>query len=408
MLNLHKPVVSICDKHIRATSRIVGDKSARDLWFEVNTAEILPTHTMDAFVIGCLLPAMMSGEDIYVKGTMSSKLFYNVTHYLIPILTQFFPSSHTVAVRATSLSASSGPKARGVLAAFSGGIDSFCNYYDHCGNRAPAEYLITHLIFNNVGSHGQRSPDVDRAIFVQRAVALERFASQESKAFITVDSNLDEIIGMDFQLTHTIRNAAVALLMQNIVSKFYYASTYSFSNTHVKPSYDIAHLDPVLLPLLGTERIECIASGGQYSRVGKTRCVVEMEASAQLLDVCVDPFQAAEGRPNCSRCWKCLRTELTLSVLGKLDRYEKVFDVASFQQVEYAYLLEALKSSDPLLQDIETLINSTNFRIPRLVYVLAAIIPETLRRWLSRKLISKLFFRPRGSRLMNACLSSIG
>jgi hypothetical protein len=403
MMTLHVPVVSSPNGKMRATSKVTAEMSELDLWFEVNHSEILPTQTMDAYLVACLLPAMISGQDIYVKGNLSSKLFYNVTHYLVPILTKFLPSAKIITIRPASLSAPPVAKARGVLAGFSGGVDSFCNYYDHSGNRAPVEFLITHFLFSNVGSHGQRKPDFDREVFSRRAARLENFAKEEGKVFITVDSNIDEIIGMDFQLTHTIRNASVALLTQNIVSKFYYASTYAFADTEVKPSYDMAHLDPVILPLLGTEKLDCIASGGQYSRVNKTRLVAEMESSTRYLDVCVEPSHA-RGRINCSICWKCLRTELTLSAFGQLDRYNEVFDVNTYRQIENLYLLEVLRSSNTLLQELETLIGSTDLKNPRLVRLLAAIIPENQRRRLSHKLIGTLMRRPRASRLINACL----
>src|SRR5438309_136737 len=89
----------------------------------------------------------------------------------------------------------------------------------------------------------------------------------------------------------------------------------------------------LLLPLLGTERLECIASGGQYTRVDKTIRVARVDASTQFLDVCVNPWMATE-RLNCSGCWKCLRTQLTLAVLGELDRYDKVFDVGLYRRLE--------------------------------------------------------------------------
>lgn len=275
------------------------------------------------------------------------------------------------------------------MAGFSGGIDSFSNYYEHSGDRAPEEYHITHFVYNNVGSHGRDPSGKDHTVFLQRYEALRLVADGLGKPLIMVDSNLDEVIGMDFQLTHTVRNAVVALLMQNTIGKFLYASGYSFNKTRVQPWHDMAVLDPVVLPLLGTENLECIASGGQYTRVEKTICVSRMEASHKYLDVCVHP-QDAHNVINCSRCWKCLRTTLTLSVLGKLDDYRSVFDVEVYRRFENLFLIEVLSSGDSFAVEIAGLITRTDFRVPRVVQLLSRILPKRISTRISRRIIPRL------------------
>jgi hypothetical protein len=407
MLSIDSPVVSGQGGRIRSTSRIVDESGERELWFEVNATDIFPVETMDAYVVGCLLPAMMSGQDIEVKGPLSSKLFYNLTHYLMPIIKEFLPAAKVVAIRPDSLVAKTEGKAAGVLAGFSGGVDSFSNYYDHSGSRAPKEYLITHFIFNNVGSHGQLSVETDHAIFSKRTKMLEGFAQQESKPLITVDSNLDDVIGMDFMLTNTLRNVAAALLMQNIVSKFYYASSYSFRATQVKPCDDIAYLDPVILPLLGTERLECIATGAQYNRIDKTRHIARLETSTEFLDVCVTPMNAGAA-VNCSRCWKCLRTQLTLSALGELRRYERIFDVDAYFRVENIFLLQVVRSSNPMVREIEVFLRSVGYPIPRVITLLGLALPDKWRKWLSVKLMGKCFSRPWACVVLNGFFLMLG
>jgi hypothetical protein len=222
-----------------------------------------------------------------------------------------------------------------------------------------------------------------------------------------VNSNLDDIIGrIDFQSTHTVRNAAVALLMQNSICKFLYASAFPFQQTEVKPSHNIAHLDPVILPLLGTERLECIASGGQYTRVAKTACVVLLEASAQFLDVCTAPPEGSNQRVNCSLCWKCLRTELTLAILGKLDQYDKVFNVSEYRRFEKLYLIEVLSSKEYLHQEIVDLIKAKRFSIPASIRLVAACTPRFITRRIASRLIPKLALRNKIlTDLINVCLT---
>ncbi|MBS0261170.1 MAG: hypothetical protein JSS02_04380, partial [Planctomycetes bacterium] len=194
---------------------------------------------------------------------------------------------------------------------------------------------------------------------------------------------------MDFQLTHTVRNAVIALLMQKGVGKFLYASTYSLKKTRVEPWHDMAVLDPIVLPLLSTESLECIASGGQHTRVEKTMCVSRIKESRNVLDVCVCP-QDAHGLVNCSRCWKCLRTALTLSVLGKLDDYRGVFDIDVYRRFENLFLIEVIHSNDYFLAEIADLISRTGFRVPRAVRVLAMVVPRRISSRMSRRIIPVL------------------
>lgn len=133
MMVLHPPVISVRDAKARVSSVITDGNTVSELWFEVDAVYkyLLPTETMDAFVIGCLLPAMMLGKDIMVKGAMSSRLYYNLTHLLIATLREYLPNAQAININAERLLTSYADRAHGVLAGFSGGVDSFCNYYDH-------------------------------------------------------------------------------------------------------------------------------------------------------------------------------------------------------------------------------------------------------------------------------------
>ena len=75
------------------------------------------------------------------------------------------------------------------------------------------------------------------------------------------------------------------------------------------------------------------------SRVEKTALVATYEPSRRYLNVCVD--SAFEGR-NCSVCFKCRRTMLTLELLGLDHLYGQVFDFGKFAKVRRRYLKEII------------------------------------------------------------------
>jgi len=280
-------------------------------------------------------------------------------------------------------------------------VDSFCNYYDHTGDRAPPEYRITHFVYNNVGSHGQHGTENDFNVFKEHAASIRKFAACEGKELITVNSNLDEYMGMNFQLTHTIRNAAVALLLQNVASKFLYPSCSQIRYTEVKPSFDIAGLDPVILPLLSTERLDCIASGGQYERTEKTAVVAETPASYEFLDVCVEPYNAKNGKLNCSRCWKCMRTQMTLDVVGKLEKYEAVFDLKEYRRYRKMFMIDVLKSTNNHQEDLANFIRKRNYPIPRSVQFACCITPRFIGQRIAKRIMPRLFDHPTAMAIIN-------
>src|SRR4051812_13651354 len=58
---------------------------------------------MDAFLVPCLPLALSSGEDIEVRGALSARLFYNVTHSYMRILGSVLNRPKPIHVSATLL-----------------------------------------------------------------------------------------------------------------------------------------------------------------------------------------------------------------------------------------------------------------------------------------------------------------
>jgi hypothetical protein len=43
-------------------------------------------------------------------------------------------------------------------------------------------------------------------------------------------------------------------------------------------------------------------------------------------------LRATSRKPNCGKCWKCARQQLTLELMGKLEKYSEVFDLPYYHQ----------------------------------------------------------------------------
>ncbi len=346
-------------RDVRIVASVEQGGHKQDLWYSVGRehAQWLTTERLDAFLVALLPLAMKNGEDICVEGAVSEKLYYNLTNYSMRILTLIMPALRPVRVMPESLDRGRLLRTEGcVVTGFSGGIDSFCVLADHFYGDVPEGYKITHLVFNNVGSAGAGG----RSLFEDRYAGLLPFTKELGIPFIKVDSNLDEVLNMSFPRTHTMRNVSAILTMQKLFAKYLYASGVSYCDCFVDGAPDMAYTDPIMAPLLSSEITECIPTGAQYSRAEKTERVAVIALSHEYLNVCTSTSPGG----NCSACYKCLRTQLTLEVLGKLHLYSKVFDLSRYHEVRSSYIDQVLSSTNHFDREIANLARKRGHRFP--------------------------------------------
>jgi len=406
-ISISMPVITSQGDKVRISSKIHIDGKDTILWFEVDSAyrDYLATDTLDAFVTASLLPAILCGADIRPEGPMSSKLYHNLTNQAIPLLSYYLNKPRATRIIPSELRARYDRKGTGVLSGFSGGVDSFFQYDHHSGGKVPPEYIITHLSYNNVGSHGQHTEEIDRDIFTNRHQQLRKFAENEKKPFITVDSNLDKFVGLLFQQSFTVRNIAVAQLMQNVIGKYLCASSNTYAETKLEPSTSMSKIESVLIPMLCTERLECIFSGAQATRTNKTVEIANILSTRDYLDVCINPQDTAEGHTNCSRCCKCLDTMVTLDAAGKLKDYSRVFILERYEMLKNIYLIAILSSKASLAREVRKFMLTSNFPVPRSARIIGFLFPNFLSSRIAIDAIPLLVRREWLAKLVNRCLA---
>ena len=249
----------------------------------------------------------------------------------------------------------------GVATGLSGGIDSFSVLADHhYAADLPRVERLTHLLYNNVGSHGRHGD----GLFLKRLARLRPTAERIGLPLVTVNSNLDDFFGahLAFQPTITPRNAAVAHLLQRGIGTALIASSYPYRWVKVARAGDSSYADPIILPILSTGALTLNAVGSEYRRVEKIAQAAELADSWDCLDVCV---LSTDGT-NCSRCWKCVRTMLTLEILGKLERYEAVFDMDVYRQCSRdPYIADVMTNwREPVTREVVVLARERGFPVP--------------------------------------------
>jgi hypothetical protein len=347
--------------------RVSSSAGEDTLWFSVKK-EFAPlvSEQADAALLSLLIPAMTLGEEIHIEGALSQKLFYSFSGPYQHILRKIIPSLSFVKIYPTELD-SFHREPDGVGMGFSAGIDSFCALADHHDSDVSPGFGITHLLFNNVGSHGHGKRA--ESLFIERCSRVRQVASRVGLPLVVINSNMDQFYkGVCFQQTHTPRNASVALLLQNGIGKFLYASAFPYQDIFIGPAASMAYSDMITLPLLSTETLDAISVGSQYNRVEKTLRVAEIKESYEYLDVC---FSGRNSSRNCSTCRKCMRTILTLEIAGLADRYSRVFDYEEYQKRRIFFMARVLKSKDPFLREIVEFAKERDFVFPLSARLLA-------------------------------------
>ncbi len=356
----------ITQEHNHTVYRVSVESAKGDdtLWYSVhNRFRDLVSESLDAPCAALLIPAMSSGEDIHLGGTVSERLFYNLSGPLQSVLRHVMPALRPVKICAKDVHGGKLRAASGVATGFSGGIDSYCVLADHHYSSISDGFRVTHLLFNNVGSHGEESRGEE--LFQERYRRLLPAADLLGLPFLMVNSNVDAFYGgqLDFLQTHTLRNASVALLLQEGIGRYLYASSHDYADVFIGQADAISYTDCITLPLLSTETLDAFSTGSEYTRVEKTLRVAEITDSYGTLDVCAEDKNTS-GYTNCSACFKCLRTLATLEIAGYLELYAKAFDLDTYRRHRTQFFTQLLQSKEPLLREIVRFAKERSFPIP--------------------------------------------
>lgn len=302
-------------------------------------ADLADAGSSNCFLVGMLYPALRYGEDIHVEGTVSARLLYNLNEYLIPLMAVCDGRLKRIAVTADATDASFGAGAQAVGTGFSGGIDSFATICEHFARPEPAGFRLTHLFFFNVGAHGVPKKPGDMAAiarqFRARYAKFKGFPDEAGLPFVPVDSNVHAFHPWGHLEVATLATVSAVMFLQRGIRRYYIASSghtyrqlWKFLGEGGRPDA-IERINMMLLPWLSTESLDLVDDGNLYDRSQKTALVAEYPPAAKYLNVC---YGHDTLDTNCSVCPKCVRTLLTLEILGRLDAFAGVFDVPRYRR----------------------------------------------------------------------------
>ena len=339
---------------------------------ELANRDFVDDVSSNCFLIGLLYTAMYAGCDLVLEGAVSEKLLFETKHYMIPTLIGFFDKQlKPVKIQAAQLLSEVYPGANAVGTGLSGGIDSLHTirefYLDYDG---PVADKVNTLLFFNVGSHGM-GHDKERLTwlehkFQERRKVLERYSKSIGLPLVIVNSNIHAFMQSGHLQTCTLASLSAALFLGGKMRLYYMASTGHTYRGLIYPgvrSTSIARIDDYILPHVCTETFQAVSGGSACSRVQKTMAICSDPLVQKYLNVCNDHDTIEK---NCSTCYKCLRTLLTLDILGVIDRFSESFDLDKFDEKARArYIATVLndRKKDPLLQDIYILAKQRHYNL---------------------------------------------
>ena len=209
-------------------------------------------------------------------------------------------------------------------------FDEFTTLYDRFVLEEKENFKLSALFFFNVGTHGGGGEKA-RKKFLARYNYLLPLTQEIGLPFVPMDSNLFDFYKFEWEYDAGVLCRAFGILaFEKVLKKYYIAYDYSFWEIVHMTCADYASItDMTNYHHLGTENLEIIVDGTQYRRSEKTEKLLEYPPFMKYVNVCVGSTSSAN---NCSLCHKCMRTQLTLDILHRLEDFNEVFILDRFRK----------------------------------------------------------------------------
>lgn len=288
-------------------SRVAGQVGCAEAWFESADLDLEPIP--EAFGSAFLFPAAAKGRGLRMADPVSD-LWANGAAELLGAAAGWW------GYRAEPPAASTRPdvaqrrpnRADRTALCFSGGVDSFYSLLRRPGG--------VHLI---VAGHGLDIPLADVERMGRFESSVRAIAAARGVECAVVRTNLREhpdFNEVSWERTHGGALAAIGHTLGAAADRLVISSSAARSDEHPWGSHWRTD------PLWGTGRLTIEHFGDSMRRGEKLAAIAGEPLVHRHLRVC---WENRDAGLNCSRCEKCLRTEVVLAMYRMLDRFE-VFD----------------------------------------------------------------------------------
>lgn len=261
----------------------------------------------EPFVLACLFAAMEQGLEISVQGALSPSLASNLERFQ-EVWMSWRPERYKpVRIRADSWSEPEYPENRGVMAAFSGGLDSAYSVWRHRPGtppRAGTPPLDGACVLLLLGEENEPPRQFLEAPLLSR---LAPMLAPLSVPLLPIRTNAWYLCP-DWEDGH---GAALAAGLHILADRFHTALL--AASTPYRRLFVPWGSNPITDPLLAGDGFRIQHDGADVGRLGKARAISQWPEALEHLVVC---YRDPSGYRNCSRCEKCIRTILVFRILG--------------------------------------------------------------------------------------------
>ena len=297
---------------LTADVKISGQKEPERLFFcyPEKFADYLPLSA-DSFFPAMLIPSMVYGEDLEVLPGLSPALYENQS-IIQDIFLSWYPGKlKKIKVKANQFSSPPEVMPDKNATFFSLGVDSMYTLLKHLpeNNPPPGRELNALIYIKGLElplSTYSKGQDTDVIM------AINRLAEHYGLELIAGETNIRDVFPLDFvKLFLGPSLASCALSLSAGLRNIFIPSHYSYA--------DLFHVSshPMIDALWSNENTRLIHDGSEKERAGKIADLIAHDDYAlDNLRVCVSNDG---GNYNCCRCWKCIRTMLTLEIIGRLE-----------------------------------------------------------------------------------------
>lgn len=255
------------------------------------------------------------------------------------------------------------------------GIDSFSTIEKYTAKDCSIGYKLTHLSFFNAGAYGSNNLEKARIAYEHDLKLVKEFGREMGLPVVEIETNFAVLYNKilpHYGDSGYIRNMSIVLSMQKLFKRYMYASSYQVND--LKHGFG-SHFY-LLSQLLSTLSTNITISLPIQTRTDKTKMILDVPLSYKYLNVCwgylnidegfADIEKVKEKYLNCCRCDKCLRTLLTIDIMGYKEKYASIFDVKEYERVKNRYMgkVLALKDKAQFPKEIYLLMQQQHTHIP--------------------------------------------
>lgn len=382
MITIGKPYIRRNDGNVFYCSIITDEKSglSKEIFYKTTEeyGNYFTDELSDSFLVAMLVKSIGTGQDIKIEGFISERLYYTLTNTIVGIIAYTLSTSPIKILFAEGAGTKLfefNPTAN--VTGCSMGVDSFASILYNFSEECPEGFRLTHLSFLNVGSYGKSSQKSVQESFKRQLSVVRKFADEIHLPVVTIESNMDEMnLYSNLSYSYALNNASAYLSMQRLFRRCYMASSYVVAQTEFKAS-DPFHYENILFYNLSSENTEIMVSNPNMSRIEKTRYISSNYLVKKYLNVCLHDAMINEDgneeytqnismdRINCSKCYKCRRTLLTLDVLGVVEEFSQVFNLDTYYKNRDKYVAFCLytRHKDVYNKEIYDWMQKNNYEI---------------------------------------------